>query len=55
MLAKHVAEELIPVHERMDYYVSHLDEINNIIEEGNNKAKKIARKTMDEVRTAVKI
>ncbi|MGD0278029.1 MAG: tryptophan--tRNA ligase [Smithella sp.] len=55
MLAKHVAEELIPVHERMDYYVSHLDEINNIIEEGNNKAKKIARKTMDEVRAAVKI
>ncbi|MFZ1036798.1 MAG: tryptophan--tRNA ligase [Smithella sp.] len=55
MLAKHVAEELNPVHERMDYYVSHLDEINNIIEEGNNKAKKIARKTMDEVRTAVKI
>ncbi len=55
MLAKHVAEELNPVHERMDYYVSHLDEINNIIEEGNNKAKKIARKTMDEVRAAVKI
>ncbi|MGP8154849.1 MAG: tryptophan--tRNA ligase [Smithella sp.] len=55
MLAKHVAEELSPVHERMDYYVNHLDEINNIIEEGNNKAKKIARKTMDEVRAAVKI
>jgi tryptophanyl-tRNA synthetase len=55
MLAKHVAEELSPVHERMDYYVSHLDEINNLIEEGNNKAKKIARKTMDEVRAAVKI
>jgi tryptophanyl-tRNA synthetase len=55
MLARHVAEELSPVHERMDYYVSHLDEINNIMEEGNNKAKKIARKTMDEVRAAVKI
>jgi tryptophanyl-tRNA synthetase len=55
MLAKRVAEELSPVHERMDYYTSHLDEINTIIEEGNKKATKIARQTMDEVRAAVKI
>jgi soluble cytochrome b562 len=39
----------------MDYYTSHLDEINTIIEEGNKKATKIARQTMDEVRAAVKI
>ncbi len=44
-----------PVHERMDYYTSHIDEINTIIEDGNDKAKKIARRTMDEVRAAVKI
>jgi tryptophanyl-tRNA synthetase len=55
MLAKHVAEALSPVHERMDYYTSHIDEINTIIEDGNSKAKKIACKTMDEVRDAVKI
>jgi tryptophanyl-tRNA synthetase len=55
ILAKHIAEALGPVHERMDYYVSHIDEINAIIEDGNNKARKIARKTMDEVRAAVKI
>jgi tryptophanyl-tRNA synthetase len=55
MLAKHVAEALNPVHERMDYYTSHIDEINTIIEEGNSKAQKIARKTMDEVRDAIKI
>jgi tryptophanyl-tRNA synthetase len=55
MLAKRVAEVLSPVHERMDYYVNHLDEINTIIEEGNKKATKIARKTMDEVRAAVNI
>jgi tryptophanyl-tRNA synthetase len=55
MLAGRVAEQLSPVHERMDYYTSHPDEINTIIEEGNAKATKIARQTMDEVRAAVKI
>jgi len=55
MLAKHVAEKLSPVHERMDYYVNHMDEIKAIIEEGNGKARKIARQTMAEVRDAVKI
>jgi len=55
MLAKRVAEELNPVHERMDYYMSHMDEINSIIEEGNKKARKIAQQTMNEVRAAVNI
>ena len=55
MLARRIAEAMGPIHERMDYYVNHLDEINLIIEEGNRKATKIARQTMDEVRAAVKI
>ena len=55
MLAQRVAENLQPVHERMDYYVSHMDEINGVIEEGNRKAAKIARQTMSEVRAAMKI
>ena len=55
MLARRIAEAMQPIHERMDYYVNHLDEINSIIEEGNKKAAKIARQTMDEVRAAVKI
>jgi len=55
LLAGHVAEELKPVHDRMDYYTNHLDEINAIIEEGNKKALKIARQTMDEVRAAINI
>ncbi len=55
MLARRIAEAMKPVHERMDYYVNHLDEINLIIEEGNKKATKIARQTMEEVRAAVKI
>jgi tryptophanyl-tRNA synthetase len=55
MLGQRVAEELNPVHERIDYYVNHISEIKEIIEEGNVKATKIARQTMDEVRAAVKI
>jgi tryptophanyl-tRNA synthetase len=55
MLASRVAEVMQPIHERIDYYVSHLDEIQAVIEEGNKKATKIARQTMDEVRAAVKI
>jgi tryptophanyl-tRNA synthetase len=55
MLAQYIASDLSPVHERMDYYASHLAEIEAIIEEGNAKATKIARQTMDEVRAAVKI
>jgi len=55
MLAGRIAEALKPVHERIDYYLDHLDEIKEIIAEGNKKATKIARQTMEEVRTAVKI
>jgi tryptophanyl-tRNA synthetase len=55
MLAQRIAEELKPVHERMDHYTNHIDEINSIIYEGNRKAIKIARQTMDEVRAAVNI
>lgn len=54
-LAQRIAETLKPVHERMDYYMNHLDEIYAIIADGNKKAAKIARQTMEEVRAAVKI
>jgi tryptophanyl-tRNA synthetase len=55
ILAKQIAEKLNPVHERMDYYMNHMNEINSIIEEGNKKARKIAQQTMSEVRAAVNI
>jgi tryptophanyl-tRNA synthetase len=55
ILAQRVTAALKPVHERMDYYVNHMDEIKAIIAEGNRKATKIARQTMEEVRAAVKI
>jgi len=39
----------------MDYYLSHLQEIEEIITDGNARATIIARETMAEVREAVKI
>jgi tryptophanyl-tRNA synthetase len=54
-LAARIAEAMAPIHERRDYFLSHMAEINVIIEDGNKKATIIARQTMDEVRSAVKI
>lgn len=55
MLAARIKEALSPVHERMDYYLTHLQEIHSIITDGNARATKIARQTMEEVREAIKI
>ena len=54
-LAARIAGELKTVHERQDYYRSHMDEVRGIIDDGNARALKIARATMEEVREAVKI
>ncbi len=55
MLAARVAEAMAPIHERMDYYLDHAQEIHDIIVRGNAQATAIARQTMEEVRQAVKI
>ncbi|MEE9913555.1 MAG: tryptophan--tRNA ligase [Deltaproteobacteria bacterium] len=54
-LAARIEAALAPIHERMDYYVSHLPEIHEILTDGNARATLIARETMAEVRDAVKI
>jgi tryptophanyl-tRNA synthetase len=54
-LAIRIAEELKPVHERQDYYRSHIEEVQDIIGNGNSRAHKIAEATINEVREAVKI
>lgn len=54
-LASRISEKMEPVHERQDYYRSHLKEVEEIIAEGNKKAGNIARMTMEEVREAVRI
>lgn len=55
MLAARIEEALAPVHKRMDYYLNHLQEIHDIISDGNGRATKIARQTMEEVREAIKV
>jgi tryptophanyl-tRNA synthetase len=55
MLSANIETAMNPIHERMDYYTSHLDQIHDIIADGNARATKIARETMNEVREAVKI
>ncbi len=54
-LSSRIAEAMSPVHERRDYYLHHPDEVRAIIENGNDRAARIARLTMEEVREAVRI
>jgi tryptophanyl-tRNA synthetase len=44
-----------PIHERRDYFLGHIDEVRSIIDDGNKRATRIARATMEEVREAIKI
>lgn len=54
-LADRISEAMKPIYERQDYYRNHLDVVRRIMEDGNARAAGIARKTMEEVREAVKI
>ena len=54
-LSARIAETMKPVHDRRDYYLRHPEEVRAIIENGNARASRIARQTMEEVREAVRI
>jgi tryptophanyl-tRNA synthetase len=54
-LAKRIMEVLDPIHERQDYYNLHMDEVREIISDGNIRATKVARNTIEEVKDAIKI
>lgn len=54
-LAQRLAEGLKPIHDKQDYYRSHLQEVDDIIADGNERARQVARATMDEVRDAVRV
>ena len=41
--------------EKREYYLNHLSEVKEIIEHGNNEAHRVAKTTMDDVHTAMKI
>ncbi len=54
-LAQRMVEGMVPIHERQDYYLSHLEDVEEIIADGTRRATEIARLTMEQVRKAVKI
>ncbi len=54
-LAQRILDSMAPIHERQDYYLSHLEDVRDIIADGVREASKIARLTMEQVREAVKI
>jgi tryptophanyl-tRNA synthetase len=54
-LAARIIEGMKIIHDRQDYYRSHLDEVDKIIADGNARATKVARATMEEVRDAIKL
>lgn len=54
-LAVRILKGMKPIHDRQDYYLSHLDEVDKIIADGNARATTVARATMEEVRDAIKL
>jgi tryptophanyl-tRNA synthetase len=54
-LAARISEEMMPVHDRQEYFRDHMSEIRCIIDDGDARARRIVRTTMEEVREAVHI
>lgn len=55
ILTRNILEELAPIRERRQEYMSNPARVKEIVEEGNKKAGALAKKTMEEVRRAVRI
>jgi tryptophanyl-tRNA synthetase len=53
-IAKKLVEYFEPIKERRDYYEKHRSDVIDILKDGSMKAKEVASKTMEEVRTAIK-
>jgi tryptophanyl-tRNA synthetase len=54
-MTDHLLKEISPLLERRKQYEHRKDEIRDVIEEGNCKARVVAKQTMEEVRKAVKL
>ena len=48
-------ELLTPIRERRKYYENHLDEVVNILEKGTEEARKRASRTLEKVKSSMKI
>ncbi len=55
IMAKNLSKALEPIREKREYYEAHPDLVDEIIEDGILKARKVAETTMKEVRASVKI
>jgi len=55
MMAENLIKALGPVHEQRAYYKAHPDTLGAIIEDGDQRARVVARETMEQVREAIKI
>lgn len=53
IMGRNLLAALAPIHEKRDYYNHHPELVADIIEEGCNKAGKVARRTMAEVRNVI--
>jgi len=54
-LGANIAEQMLSIHEKQEYYSKHINEVKDIIAAGNIQAAEVAKKTLEEVREAVKI
>ena len=52
-LAKNIIEELRPIREKRAYYGAHPEEVDKILMEGTEKARKVAKETMKKVKKAM--
>ena len=55
IMAKYLIKALEPMREKREYYEARPQLIDDIIAEGCDKARRVARQTMAEVRAAIKI
>jgi len=55
IMGRHLVDALAPVREKRAYYEGRPKLVNQIIDDGCDKAREVARQTMEEVRAAVKI
>lgn len=51
--AQHIIEALAPLREKRSHYESHLDEVKQILRDGEERARKVAAQTMSEVHAAM--
>ena len=54
-LAKNIIETLKPIREKRAYYEAHPEEVDKILKEGTEKARKTAKQTMKKIKKAMKL